>query len=229
MVVSGGLKSCTAEVNVATMVGGPPHGNYQLNLIDTPGFDDTIETDFAILTKIATWLKDSYVVLEVYKPYKLIRYHSYKQGAKLGGVIYLHDITTPRFDGPARRNLEIFRNLCGRDALDHVVLGTTKWGLNVPGSEENQRELETKYWKPLIERGAQVRRFDGSRESAQSLIDAIISTPVEQPLNQTVLQIESVMSGPSSYTRAGAENLLRRFWGLFRKRRTYQYTDAPTS
>ena len=197
--------------------GRPPRENDRLNLIDTPGFDDTIETDFAILTTIATWLKDSYVVLKVYKQYRLIGYHSYKQGATLGGVIYLHDITAPRFEGPARRNLEIFRNLCGKDALDHVVLGTTKWGLGVPGSGENHRELVTNYWKPLIEKGAQVRRFDGSRESAQSLIDAIISTPFEQPLNQTVLQIESAMPGP----RAGTENLLRRFAGLFRKRRTH--------
>ena len=148
-------------------------------------------------------------------------YHSYKQGAKLGGVIYLHDITGPRFDGPARRNLEIFRNMCGKDTLDHVVLGTTKWGLNVPGSEENHLELETKHWKPLIERGAQVRRFDGSHESAQNLIDAIISTPIEQPLNQTVLQIESAMSGHILHTRAGSENLLPRFAGLFFKRSTH--------
>ena len=39
--------------------GRPPRENDRLNLIDTPGFDDTIETDFAILTTIATWLKDS--------------------------------------------------------------------------------------------------------------------------------------------------------------------------
>ena len=211
------MKSCTTGLGVEKIDGRPPRENDRLNLIDTPGFDDTIETDFAILTTIATWLKDSCVVLQVYKQYRLIRYHSYKQGATLGGVIYLHDITAPRFEGPARRNLETFRNLCGKDALDHVVLGTTKWGLGVPGSEENHRELVTNYWKPLIDMGAQVRRFDGSRESAQSLIDAIISTPFEQPLNQTVLQIESAMPSP----RAGTENLLRRFAGLFRKRRTH--------
>jgi hypothetical protein len=67
MLVSAGLKSCTTEPNVATMDGDPPPENYQLNLIDTPGFDDTNETDLAILTKIATWLKNSYVVHEVYK------------------------------------------------------------------------------------------------------------------------------------------------------------------
>lgn len=154
--------------------------------------------------------------------------HSYKEGAKLGGVIYLHDITAPRFDGPAARHLEIFRKLCGNEALDHVVLGTTKWGLNIPGSEETHRELETKYWKSLIEKGAHVRRFDGTHKSAQSLVNAIISTPIDQPLNQTVLQIESAISGPTSYTIAGTETsytkqfmktALQPFVGLFRKHR----------
>jgi len=65
MVVSGGLKSCTTEPDVATIDQYSPPDNYRLNLIDTPGFDDTIETDFAILKKISTWLEKSYVVLEV--------------------------------------------------------------------------------------------------------------------------------------------------------------------
>ena len=65
MVVSAGLKSCTFEPNVATMDGDAPPENYCLNLIDTPGFDDTIETDLKILTKIATWLKNSYVIHEL--------------------------------------------------------------------------------------------------------------------------------------------------------------------
>lgn len=68
MVVSGGLKFCTTELGVERIDGRPPRENDQLNLIDTPGFDNTIETDFAILSKIATWLKDSYVVLEFDKP-----------------------------------------------------------------------------------------------------------------------------------------------------------------
>ena len=56
MVVSGGLKSCTTEPDVATIQHSRPD-NYRLNLIDTPGFDDTIEGDFATLKKIATWLE----------------------------------------------------------------------------------------------------------------------------------------------------------------------------
>ena len=153
--------------------------------------------------------------------------HSYKEGATLGGVIYLHDITTPRFDGPAARHLKTFRKLCGNGALDHVVLGTTKWGFNVPGSEENHRELETKHWKSLIEKGAQVRRYDGTQESARSFIDAIISTPIEQPLYQTVLQMENAVSRPTPYAVVGTETsykqfiktALRPFLGLFRKSR----------
>ena len=63
MLVAGGLKSCTIEPHVATIDQHPPLESYRLNLIDTPGFDDTIETTFTILKKIATCLEKSYVML----------------------------------------------------------------------------------------------------------------------------------------------------------------------
>ena len=81
MVVSGGLKSCTTEPDVATIDQHSPPDNYRLNLIDTPGFDDTIEADFAILKKIATCLEKLYVVLEVYRTrHKLTGYQLQERG-----------------------------------------------------------------------------------------------------------------------------------------------------
>jgi len=89
----------------------------------------------------------------------------------------------------------------------------------MPNSEESQKQLETKYWKPLIDQGAHVRRFNGSHGSAQSLLDAIISTPFERPLKQTVLQIESATPGPETETLSQQfMKALRPFVGLFRKR-----------
>jgi hypothetical protein len=214
MVVGLRLEPCTTELGVETIDGHPPRESSRLNLIDTPGFDGTIERDFAIMTKIATWLKDSYVVLKVYKPrYKLIGYHSYKEGAKLGGFIYLYDITGSRFDDPARRNLEMFQRVCGKGVLDHVVLGTTKWGLNVPGSEERHELLVSKYWKPLIDKGAQVRRFDGGHESAQNLIDAISwdskrSSEIRANDEQQTLQSAHCRVSMSSKNQSAKQNIL---------------------
>ena len=70
MAVGRSLASHTSELGfgyIETIKGHPLLRDYRLVLIDTPGFDDTLKTDVAILTKIATWLKDSYVTLGFYK------------------------------------------------------------------------------------------------------------------------------------------------------------------
>jgi len=70
MGVGRSLASHTSELGfgrIETIEGHPLLQEYRIVLIDTPGFDDTHKTDFAILTKIATWLKDSYVTLAIYK------------------------------------------------------------------------------------------------------------------------------------------------------------------
>ena len=69
MVVGRSLASCTADLHfgyIEKIEGHPLLQEYRIVLIDTPGFDDTYKTDFAILEKIANWLKDSCVVLEVH-------------------------------------------------------------------------------------------------------------------------------------------------------------------
>ena len=68
MLVGRRLESCTTELGfgyIETIERQPLLKEYRIVLIDTPGFDDTHKTDFAILTKIATWLENSYVLLEV--------------------------------------------------------------------------------------------------------------------------------------------------------------------
>jgi GTPase Era involved in 16S rRNA processing len=70
MVVGRRLESCTTELGlgyIETIEGHPLLKEYRIVLIDTPGFDDTHKTDFAILEKIATWLENSYAVLKFYK------------------------------------------------------------------------------------------------------------------------------------------------------------------
>ena len=47
---------------------------------------------------------------------------------KNAGIIYLHEITLKHMTDTALKNLDMFRKLCGDDALMKVVLGTTKWG-----------------------------------------------------------------------------------------------------
>ena len=139
---------------------------------------------------------------------KLIYCNSYKRGAKLGGVIYLHDISSARFTGTANRNLQMFRSMCGEDDLDNIVLGTTKWALEVPHSELRHTQLVAEYWKPLLDKGASAFRLGNTAESAWKLVDRIITPGVHKTINDTVLQIQREMVDKQKLipeTQAGKE------------------------
>ncbi|KAF8884203.1 hypothetical protein CPB84DRAFT_1686014 [Gymnopilus junonius] len=133
--------------------------NYQIIVVDTPGFDGT--ADIMILKKIAEWLEKSYK-------------HG---GAMLGGVIYLHDVSLDHLTDKAQRNLEIFQALCGQGALRKVILGTTKWGrISDRRAQAHEDELKHDHWKALIAEGAKVRSFKDKNdaESAWKFIDIVV-------------------------------------------------------
>ena len=54
--VGEGLLSCTAQVQTSPTF---ELAGRNVTLIDTPGFDDTLQTDTEILRRIATYLADS--------------------------------------------------------------------------------------------------------------------------------------------------------------------------
>jgi hypothetical protein len=89
----------------------------------------------------------------------------------IGGVLYLHDISLKRFTGTARRNLQMFRRLCGEDALNKVVFVTTSWQMDAPDDRERREEqLKSSHWKPMIDAGANVRRFLGTGDFAWEIL-----------------------------------------------------------
>ncbi|KDR82107.1 hypothetical protein GALMADRAFT_45528, partial [Galerina marginata CBS 339.88] len=161
MKVGNKLKSCTSDLAPTSIrfPGFPSLEPFELVIVDTPGFDDTFETDEEILRRIAEYLKDAHMDEKL-----------------LGGVIYLHDVSIDRFTGTARRNLEMFEHLCGEDALCKVFLGTTKWSVLVKPeiASSHEEELVHEYWSPLITKGSNVRRFEDTYESAKGFIDAIL-------------------------------------------------------
>ena len=97
----------------------------------------------------------------------------FKQGKKLGGIIYLHQITDRKMGGVSLRNLRMFRKLCGEDALKNVVVVTTRWD-GVPEKdrervERRENELMNtpgKFFQPLIAAGGQFLRHDDTEGSA---------------------------------------------------------------
>ena len=122
---------------------------YEIHLIDSPGFDDGTHVDAEVLSRIATFVNNTYMLKQT-----------------LAGVIYLHDITKDKMGGVGQRNLRMLENMIGMDKWDNCTLVTTKWGCttNPRGEEANEKTLirEDKYFGAMLRhaRQASVARFD---------------------------------------------------------------------
>jgi DNA repair exonuclease SbcCD ATPase subunit len=152
--------------------------NLRVHLIDTPGFDDTNRSDVQVLQDLAHWLSGSF-----------------KYGIRLSGVVFLHRISDPRMASSARRNLLMFKKLCGEKAYQSVILGTTHWS-NVSPQDGTRRERELietdEYWGLMCKKGSRVFRYANTRESALSLISYILKQHMTVTLD---IQDEMVNKG----------------------------------
>jgi len=101
---------------------------------------------------------------------------------KLGGVIYLHNIAERRMEGANRRNLEMFRKLCGKDALPRVVLVTTSWAEVTPEvGQRREKELAHIFWKEMMSSGSQMCRFTNTQDSARAILNLILRKVEKRP------------------------------------------------
>ena len=116
-------------------------------LIDTPGFDDTNRSDNEVLCEIASWLTASY-----------------NAKIRLSGIIYLHRISDVRMQGSAKKNLFMFRKLCGPEALKNVILATTMWDrISETEGKARENELTTTpdFWGWMLSQGSRIHRHTG--------------------------------------------------------------------
>ena len=99
----------------------------------------------------------------------------YEKSIKLSGLIYLHRITDNRMGGSPHRNLRMFGELCGDQAVRKVVLVTTMWDkVQRDTGVRREKELFENYWKTMIKHGASTARFLNSADSAWDAIDPIL-------------------------------------------------------
>ncbi|KAF7544072.1 hypothetical protein G7Z17_g10241 [Cylindrodendrum hubeiense] len=166
------LGACTSTVDVYAYDMSPDSTVY---LIDTPGFDDTNRSDTEILREIATWLGDSY-----------------RNEILLHGIIYLHRITDIRMQGSARKNLIMFRQLCGENALKKVVLTTTMWD-KISSEEGIERESQLKetedFWGWMLAKGSSCHRHCNTVASARQIIHLLANhnTPIVTDLQKQLV------------------------------------------
>ncbi|KAG6914505.1 hypothetical protein DXG01_016854 [Tephrocybe rancida] len=107
---------------------------------------------------------------------------AYDAGMKMAGVIYLHDITAKRWQGPIARNFEVFEKMCGQAASRNVLV-TTMWN-HVARSlgEGREQELKHEFWKDMIKNGAAIHRGNLVRMAAQDTVDYLLVKEVRYPL-----------------------------------------------
>ncbi|KAF9645238.1 hypothetical protein BDM02DRAFT_3069192, partial [Thelephora ganbajun] len=154
--VGRGLRSCTATVQIA---GAFDLDGRRVVLVDTPGFDDTTRSDTDVLKMIAAFLATSY-----------------ERGNTLAGVLYFHRISDFRMGGISTRNFNMFRKLCGDRTLQNVVIVTNMWGEvdpQVGGAREAELMREDIFFKPVLDKGAQMARHENTSISAENIVRLI--------------------------------------------------------
>lgn len=82
--------------------------------------------------------------------------------------------------GVARKNFRLFRKLCGDDSLKNVVIATNMWGDVTPEvGEKREQELSSNelFFKPALEKGAQLVRHNNTAASAHAIVRRITGFP----------------------------------------------------
>ncbi|KAF4565300.1 hypothetical protein EYR36_001870 [Pleurotus pulmonarius] len=184
VVVGDTLEACSTEIQAVEI----DYEKQKVVLVDTPGFDDTHTSDTKVLNMIANWLKDTY-----------------NNKVKLTGIVYMHRITDNRMAGAPLKNLKLFANLCGTIAAEGVAMTTTMWDIvdSPEVGRKREKELRTHYWKPILDHGARMERFNSEdgQGAAWKIIRRLCRRP---PPGSLLIQQEMVnLQRPLCETAAG--------------------------
>ena len=177
------LESCTAEVRRYTC-----HiDQHTIYFVDTPGFDDTSRSDTEVLRELANWFTKSYA-----------------DNVRLNGILYFHRISDNKMQGSAKKNLMMFKKLCGEDALKKVLLVTTMWdrvSMEEGIKREDQLKQTPEYWGWMMSKGSKTARHDNSLSKA---VD-ILRTLLPEIQDKVTLEIQQEMvEGKKTLDQTGA-------------------------
>lgn len=154
---SDGLFSCTSRVSIHTTV----IGGHTVHLLDTPGFNDSRQSDSKVLQELAYWLTAAY-----------------ERDIRLSGIIYLHCITNNRLPGTAVRALNVFKKMCGTEAFKGVILATTMWDMvsmeDLAKAEKRHEDFYEKIRSDIIERGGKLVRLSAVEIDAVKILHHIV-------------------------------------------------------
>lgn len=140
----------------------------QVYLIDTPGFNDTNRSDAETLRVLATYLSASYA-----------------QNVFIHGIVYMHPIADNRMSGSSKRNIDMFKALCGYSTYSNVAIATTFWNLQErPTFVQREAELrdDSAFFGGIVAEGARLFRHGEFgqnalqlRDSARSIVSHVVA------------------------------------------------------
>lgn len=91
----------------------------------------------------------------------------------------MHRITDVRMGGTAKRTFHVFRELCGVNTFKNIVIVTNMWANVDPElGKTREHELATKFFKPVLDKGARMCRHDGTRDSALTILRHLVDNEV---------------------------------------------------
>lgn len=132
-----------------------------VHLLDTPGFNDSRQSDGKVLQELAYWLTAAY-----------------ERDIRLSGIIYLHCITNNRLPGTAVRALDAFKKMCGTEAFKGVILATTMWDMvsvkDLAKAEKRHEEFYEKVRHDIIEHGGKLVRLSAVEIDAVKILRHIV-------------------------------------------------------
>ncbi|TFK19340.1 kinase-like protein [Coprinopsis marcescibilis] len=173
--VGNSIDSCTNEIQIY----GCEHlmdGSRRVFIVDTPGFDRTKVDDRTTLHTIATWLE-----------------RTYRKQVTLSGILYFFDIGASRVTSTGRGNMSVFKDLCGAEAFNNVIMLTIGWEdvENAPGVTR-ERDFKTNFLGDFLSKGGRCHRYrrvdpGGTCRNAWDVVDMFDAA--KRPL---LIQVEMV-------------------------------------
>lgn len=132
-------------------------------LLDTPGFDDSANEDLKLLKDILAFLYTLATNTDRYQVH---------------GVIFLHDIGEVRFTRSSKKTFSILKEICGRECMGNVIVGTTMWSrTNSPEfaqQEQRGEKLFNDHWNGIYKT---TRLTHNGRDAAVQVIIDLLARP----------------------------------------------------
>jgi hypothetical protein len=112
--------------------------------------------------------------------------------------------------GVSRRNFELLRQLCGKDALKNVTIVTNMWSKVTPQEgADRERELKTdeRYFALAVQAGARMARHDGNAQSATKILRPMVDNVPQTLQIQKEIFEDGLAIGDTAAGKALIEDL----------------------